>query len=411
MRASSSAEPSDARTRVSGAVPRTFLAGDGLRAIAALAVLVLHAAIVVSLSKHAPGFAAEDERANQYRAIAGAAAPLLALTRLGIYIFFALSGYLLSRGFLAAYTLGTPRPPISRFARNRVLRIVPAFWVVMVVYETWDHAWPAGGAGGLLAAFGFAQNYHHTAAAVIPQAWTLDIEVAFYALIPIVALIVLAARGPGRGTPARRLRLVLGVLATAYAGSLLLKHTAGRPVDHTYNIGDYLFAFIPGVALAAIEPFAAPRLRERHDGSRWAWGALGAGAALLALYVYAPAGQYGLRLILATLGCGAVLAAPLTLQWATGRCWRLLQCRPMRWLGQRSYGIYLIHLGLMGHLLTRIGGGHSYATTFLLLTAASAVATILAADLLWRAVEWPILQRRLPWRQAEFARPGSLRAG
>jgi peptidoglycan/LPS O-acetylase OafA/YrhL len=411
MAASSSAEPGDARARVSESVPRTFLAGDGLRAIAAIAVLVLHAAIVVSLAKHAPGFAAEDEHPGQYRAIAGGAAPLLALMRLGIYIFFALSGYLLSRGFLAAYTLGTPCPPIVRYARNRVLRIVPAFWVVMGVYLTWNHAWRAGGVDGLLATFGFAQNYDHTAAAVIPQAWTLDIEVAFYALIPIVAVIVLAARRPRRGTPARRLRLVLGVLAAAYAGSLALKHTAGRPVDHTYNLGGYLFAFIPGVALAAIEPFAAPRLRERPDGSRWAWAALGAGAALLALYVYAPAGQYGLRLLLATLGCGAVLAAPLTLQWATGSCWRVLDNRPMRWLGQRSYGIYLIHLGLMGHVLVRIGTGHSYATTFLALTAASALATIVAADVLWRLVERPILQRRLPWRGAEFATPGSLRAG
>ena len=196
--------------RVGAAVPRTFIAGDGLRAIAALGVLVLHAAIETMLFKHAPGFATGDEHANQYRAIAGGAAPLLALTRSGIYIFFALSGYLLSRGFLAAYTLGTPRPPIGRYARNRVLRIVPAFWVVMAVYLTWDHAWHAGGAGGLLAAFGFAQNYHYTHAAVIPQAWTLDIEVAFYALIPLVAVIALALRRPGRGSPGRRLALVLG---------------------------------------------------------------------------------------------------------------------------------------------------------------------------------------------------------
>ena len=349
-----------------------------------------------------------DEHPDQYKAIAGAAAPLLALTRAGIYIFFALSGYLLSRSFLAAYTLGTPRPPIGRYALNRVLRIVPAFWVVMAVYLTWDHAWRAGGLGGLLAAFGFAQNYDHTAAAVIPQAWTLNIEVAFYALIPIVAVIALRLRRSDRGTPGRRLWLVLCVTALLYAGSLLIEHRTGQPAGNTYNLGDYLFAFLPGVALAAIEPFAGalaassprrgPLGLERTGRSR---------SCLLFASVYAPARSHGLHLILVSLACGSLLGAALALQWATGGCWRMFGAAPMRWLGERSYGIYLIHLGLMGHLLQRIGSGHSYAVTFLLLTVSSTLATVLAADVLWRVVERPALQRRLPWRQAEFARSGS----
>jgi peptidoglycan/LPS O-acetylase OafA/YrhL len=403
MGASSTAAARDRAGPIGDAVPRRLIAGDGLRAIAAIGVLALHAATETMFFKHAPGFVTNDEHVRQYAAIAGAAAPLLTLTRVSIYIFFALSGYLLSRGFLASYTLGTPRPSVRRYARNRALRIVPAFWVVMVVYLTWDHAWRSGGIGGLLAALGFAQNYHYTGAAVLRQAWTLDIEVAFYALIPIAALLALRLRRPGRGTPLRRLSLVLAICGLAFLASQLLIHRAGQPAGNTYFLGDWLFAFMPGVALAAAEPFLAPWLRARPDGGRWAWRALAASAALLVAEVYAPANLHALHQVLAALGCGALLGATLALQWAAGRSWRVLDAKPMRWIGERSYGIYLIHIGVMGHLLRHLGG-YGYTVTFLLLTVSSALVSAIAAEVLWRLVERPAMQRRLPWRQAEFAR-------
>jgi peptidoglycan/LPS O-acetylase OafA/YrhL len=76
----------------------------------------------------------------------------------------------------------------------------------------------------------------------------------------------------------------------------------------------------------------------------------------------------------------------------------------MRWAGERSYGIYLIHLGLMDHLLRHIGPDHGPSVTFGALTFSSLVATLILADLLWRFVERPALERRLPWRDVEFVR-------
>jgi peptidoglycan/LPS O-acetylase OafA/YrhL len=81
----------------------------------------------------------------------------------------------------------------------------------------------------------------------------------------------------------------------------------------------------------------------------------------------------------------------------------VLDNRVIRWLGVRSYGIYLIHLGLMTHVLARFGHGHSVKTTFALLLVGVLIATLIAAELLWRLVERPALELRLPWRQAEFA--------
>jgi peptidoglycan/LPS O-acetylase OafA/YrhL len=366
-----------------------------LRGLAALGVLVLHCAIAVSATRHLAGFAGPDEASGQYRGVAGAFSPLVALLRVSIYVFFALSGYLISRPFLAAYTIGTPRPSIRDYAVNRALRIVPAFWMVMVLYLSWDHVWETGG-GGLLAALGFAQTFDTTRAAVLPQAWTLDLEVGFYALIGV--LVWLSGNSLGRTARGRRRRMlfVLAIVVVAYAASLFFKHLAGRPIDNSYDIVQYLFAFLPGVALAAVEPALATRLRQSPHGGWWARGALALAAALLAAEVYAPAHLHGLHLLLASLGTGALVGAALALQWATGRCWRVLGSRPLRWLGVRSYGIYLIHLGLIGHLLARLGG-HTPDVTFLLLAGATALLSAAIADLLWRFVERPALRlRRAP---------------
>jgi peptidoglycan/LPS O-acetylase OafA/YrhL len=388
---------------VSGAVPRRFTAGDGLRAIATMSVLVFHAGIATLLWKLGHGSVNGEGTASQFKPIFGPFSFFFVNLRAGIYIFFALSGYLLTRTFLAAFLLGTRRPSISRYARNRALRIIPAFWVVTTVYVIWERFHTGGGPLGLLAVYGFAQNYYSTPAAdVIGQAWTLNIEVAFYILIPIVSVIALAAGRHMRPAPMRRLVIVLGVLLLAYLASLWFKHEAGNPINLTYNLADYLFAFIPGIALAAIEPFAAPRLHGTDTGRRLAWGTLGLCIVLLAVFVSIPVRDYGLRLVFISLGCGALLGAPLILQWTTGGCWRLLDNRVMSWLGVRSYGIYLIHLGLMTHVLARFGHSHGVRSTFVLLLIGVTAATLLGAELLWRFVEHPALQRRLPWRQAEF---------
>jgi peptidoglycan/LPS O-acetylase OafA/YrhL len=313
--------------------------------------------------------------------------------RVSIYVFFALSGYLISRPFLAAYTVGASRPSIRDYAANRALRIVPAFWVVMALYLSWDQAWKAGGADGVLAALGFAQTFDTTRAAVLPQAWTLDLEVSFYALIGVLGWLSGSPLGRAARGCRRRMLFVLATIVTAYVGSLFLKHLAGRPIDNSYDIAQYLFAFLPGVALAAVEPALARRLRQSPYGGWWARGALALALALLAAEVYAPARLHGLHLLLASLGTSALVGAALALQWATGRCWRALGSRPLRWLGVRSYGIYLIHLGLIGHLLARLGG-HAPGVTFLLLVGATGLLSAALADLLWRFVERPALWLR-----------------
>jgi peptidoglycan/LPS O-acetylase OafA/YrhL len=397
----STASESDSAPRVSDAVPRRFAGGNGLRIIAATTVLIVHAGAIALIWKHSRSFDTGEESPGQYKPLFGVLSPEFAMLRTGVYIFFVMSGYLLSRPFFAAYTLGKPLPSIARFLRNRALRIIPAFWLVVTIYVLWNHL---TGTGGIVAMYAFAQNYHWTGVAVVMlQAWTLDIEVTYYLAVPIAALLALALVRRFHTTPRARLYAILVVLAIAYAVSLVCKHYAGSPANNAFNLADYMFAIVPGLTLAAIEPFAAPFLRGTHRGRLLARGLLALSLVLLGLFASLPMSAATVRLILVSIGCGALVAAPMCLQWATGGCWRVLDNRVMHWLGQRSYGIYLIHIGLMGHLVAHIDTRDSDRTTFALLLLAAMPLTLLWADLQWRFIERPAQQQRLPWRQVEFA--------
>ena len=96
-----------------------LLGGDGLRAIAALMIFFGHVFVNAD-----PGQAFENY---------GWAKEVVGRLDLGLGLFFALSGYFVARPFVRSYILGTKRPSARRFARNRALRIVPAFYVVAAI--------------------------------------------------------------------------------------------------------------------------------------------------------------------------------------------------------------------------------------------------------------------------------------
>ena len=96
-----------------------FGAGDGLRALAALAVVGFHAAVIASTA-----------------AAGHASGPVWAVAShlgLGLYVFFVLSGYLIARPFARSLVTGGPGPRLRRYATHRLRRIVPAFWAALLI--------------------------------------------------------------------------------------------------------------------------------------------------------------------------------------------------------------------------------------------------------------------------------------
>jgi peptidoglycan/LPS O-acetylase OafA/YrhL len=172
----------------------TLAGGDAIRGIAMTLVFVAHVAVNAD-----PGDGLENY---------GWAKQIVGRLDLALATFFVLSGYLIARPFVRSYVLGTKRPSVRRFTRNRVLRIVPAFYLVAAlvllrfgldgaISPTPDN--PSGTAPEstwwqLLSIFTFTQSYTGGSATLpIGQAWSLDVEVAFYASIPIAAAIGIEA--------------------------------------------------------------------------------------------------------------------------------------------------------------------------------------------------------------------------
>ena len=93
---------------------------EGLRAVALLAVLVFHVCAISG--------AINDRVLGDAAAMLGNQGPIL---------FFVISGFLLYRPFVAARAAGVPAPSIARYARRRILRIVPAYWLALTILAIW----------------------------------------------------------------------------------------------------------------------------------------------------------------------------------------------------------------------------------------------------------------------------------
>jgi peptidoglycan/LPS O-acetylase OafA/YrhL len=388
----------------------TLLGGDGLRAIAALMIFFGHVFVNAD-----PGQAFENY---------GWAKDVVGRLDLGLGLFFALSGYLITRPFLRSFILAAKRPSVRRFARNRLLRIVPAFYAVAAIVllrfgldgaisPTPDNPSGVGDASAwwqVLSIFTFTQSYTG-GSVVLPlgQAWSLDAEAAFYVAIPIVAAIAYRLGGRIPSAPARA-RAALAFIVGLGLVSIYLRHGDGKSFTVLTSPPFIVYAFVPGIALAALEPLAAPYLQDHpRRATRFGWALFGLAALAWILYsrwdyaaqTTALHHALGRRALMAIVFSGAVLAAVMAWQLGTQRAPRWLATRTIRWLGERSYAIYLLHVWVLFEIIAVVGLGTSTATLAALMIAIGLPLTLVLSELSWRFVEEPFLRRRVRWAGGE----------
>jgi len=372
-----------------------FVVGDPLRALAALSVLLFHV-YAVPFSTH-QGRVREDLGEPFSRLLESAYA--------GIYLFFVLSGYLIARPFLHAYLDGRPGPRLGGYLRNRVLRIVPAFWavaaLVLLVYGTdgttakfGGDASPADGVD-VASIFLFAQNFTNDSGLVrgeLVPAWSLHVELVFYALVPLAGLAIGRVTRPRLG-PRGRLVVVLALTAMVLAVSLGLR--SRLPASDLQGLRHFhtcVFAFMPGVLMAAIEPWVRRRITHGRRAAASGTVLTATGLGLLAVFVAIRPGGTGLEGLLLAVAMGALLGGLLVRQWSGRRPWRVLDNAPLQWLGTRSYSIYLLHLPVITWVYWPIQT--TSRPEFLQLAVTSVALTALGAALLHRYVEQPALRLR-----------------
>jgi peptidoglycan/LPS O-acetylase OafA/YrhL len=310
-----------------------YLGGlDGLRAIAVMAVLLYHG----ELSWIPGGF-------------------------LGVEIFFVISGYLITALLLAEHR-DTGRIDLKGFWIRRARRLLPALFLLLVVTVAVAVVFlpdeVASLRGDVVAAFAYVSNWGFIFAeksyfeavgrpSLVQHLWSLAVEEQFYLVWPL--LFAGGMRFLGRR------RLPVAVLAVALASATLMwvLYTPGSDPSRVYYGTDTRAS---GIFLGCLLAFVwAPwRLKPLvSQGARWLLDGVGVVALLLLLQVILVTDEFSdslyrggfLRVDLITLVVIAVVAHP------AARLGTLLGMGPLRWVGLRSYGIYLWHWPV--YMLTR----------------------------------------------------------
>ncbi|WP_067964026.1 acyltransferase family protein [Nocardiopsis trehalosi] len=398
--------PPPAPTAAERALPRVrghIEALDGIRALAALMVLVFHVAIE-SGAALAPG-------------VGGA---LLSSGELGVPLFFALSGLLLYRPWARAALDGTPGPAVRPYLWRRALRVLPAYWVVAVVaLLLWSRehldsvrAWVEV----LTLTFTYNRDpwWVGTGPYGLGQMWSLCVEASFYVLLPVFAAVLarLAARGGG-DVDARARRLLAGLAALSVVGAAAL-------IPQFYpDPRVYLHAWLPrtlgmfavGMALAVVSEWAwrergpdGPvrrfcRTLPRAAGLCWALAGI--------VYLLASTPAAGPRFVgvdgvwislvnlLTSMGFAFFVIAPVALMPARtdaagggARVAALLAHPVVRFLGRVSYGIFLWQFVVL-YLWRDFTGQEIFTGSFWLDVVPVAAGTVLLAAATHRWIEEP----------------------
>ena len=385
------------------------LAGiEGLRAIAATTILVCHA-----------WFYSNPDGGPLWDGEAGSI-PFESMA-FGVTLFFALSGFLLYRPFLVAAFEPDRRPSVSAYFRNRALRILPAYWVILLIVslvlqsalvrEGADlHTGALTNPGDLLSAAFLLQDYRPSTTIIgIGPSWSLAVEVVFYLALPLLAGLALSLARWARSSrgilmaslaPAA-LMLVIGITGKLAAQHLFANPGPGGGYDsswHTVLVRSFwaqadLFAF--GMAVAAVHVQVARGALRLPDWWRWAAVAVAVPLGLAAaLRLAGNDGQLGYPIDNTAIALVAAIGLALVVLPAGGRPPRIargLEAPAAVALGLVSYSLFLWHepviYWLRDHDLIAPG-----PAGFVLNTVVLFVITVALSVVTYRLIEVPALR-------------------
>jgi peptidoglycan/LPS O-acetylase OafA/YrhL len=362
---------------------------------------------------------------------------------LGVGVFFTLSGYLIT-DILVGQWAARGRIRLGDFWLRRARRLLPALFVMLAVVTLWVNLFARsflpGFRGNVIASVFYVSNwwyigqhssYYARFAPPTPldHLWSLAVEEQFYLIWPWVVLLLVwlatragrrraaAAAGLGGAVESARpadgapyltwsSRLVLAGVALALAAvsavaMAILFHPGYDPTRVYEGTDTRAFGLLIGAAVAIVWPTRRPggasAERTVPAWARWLLDAAGlAGLAVIVLQVWRTNeySDFMFRggLVLLSVATAATVAAVVTPGSLLGRA---LGWAPMRWLGVRSYGIYLWHYPVIV-LATAAGAA---GTPVAPVRAAAIVAgTVAIAAVSWRFIEDPIRRgARLRW--------------
>jgi peptidoglycan/LPS O-acetylase OafA/YrhL len=328
---------------------------------------------------------------------------------LGVDIFFVVSGFLITT-LLLRERAETGRIRLSSFWNRRARRLLPALAALLLVCCT--AAWAIGGdvlvglGRQVLGAATFSSNwllvangtsyFGDTLPELFRNLWSLAVEEQFYLVWPLLLVLVLV-RMP------RPLRLILvGLLAAASAVAMALLYTPADPNRVYYGTDTHAFGLAIGAFLAILAISWPRRLLEWSRAARRLLGVVGplAVGALIGFAVLMPGdAPFVFRggLVIVALLTAVVIATLLVPRTPLAR---LLDLGVFRWVGKRSYGLYLWHWPVFVLVTSALPGWQPDGVSGWALGGIALAISVAASALSYRFIEQPIRRRgfRAVWR-------------
>lgn len=339
------------------AQPR-LVALDGVRAVAILGVLGVHAGL-----GRVPG------------------------GHLGVSVFFVLSGFLITTQLHREWKRADGID-LRHFYLRRAARLLPALFVVLPVAGLfslllfgWREVLLGAGSAALYVSNIVAALVGDEHMARFEWAWTLSLEEQFYLLWPAVLLFTLRRRG-----------LSIAVAAAGVVASEVFRATgslAHPPAAVYFAPQDRMGGLLLGAILALVLTGRTVRMRP-VVAAGIAVGSLAVIAAGFRLGVVDARLTYTMWVPVVELATVALVVALLA---GAGQVSTVLSWRPLAYLGLISYGVYLWNVPVMEAVHWAAGARVPGAVQ----SAVAVAATVGVAHLSWRYLEQPVL-RRVPSR-------------
>ena len=335
---------------------------DGVRAIAALSIVIFHTLLYLHI---------------EYLPASQAIGNVWYYLSMGVQLFFVLSGFLLFRPYARAMLSGAALPSWARFYQRRALRILPVYWAALAVMFVTQLRF-AGKPLWLDALTHIAlihDSFPRFNRDLDGPFWTLAVEVQFYLLLPVIAAGIAWVGGRSRSA-ARLIGALLGVIALAegirWADTLLMASVTSNAMAHggsealrfvlglaTMGMqGKNLEVFFVGALAATLYVLGSEHERlARHTQRRVGRGLVAVGLLIsvfaapaweLGAAMFTPGAHWGWGIITYPLIVGLSFGAmTLGIIWSGPLLRGVFEAAPLRFVGHISYSIYLWHLPIL----------------------------------------------------------------
>jgi peptidoglycan/LPS O-acetylase OafA/YrhL len=308
------------------------------------------------------------------------------LAKRGVELFFAISGFILGVPFASHHLLNAAKVKLRPYFLRRLTRLEPPYFLSLFAWAAMQwvtaHRPLSDMAPHLLASFVYMHNliFGGFPGAVNGVAWSLEVEVQFYVLVPLLSL--LFAIGDAR----IRRGVILGVMAIAGVISNPLYHS----LHFHYSIAYYLAFFLAGFLVCDLY------LSNKDWKPSFVWDVLALCLWPLVWYLGRNIGHVVLPFVIVVLYLAAF----------RGRaCSAIFSNRIITDIGGMCYSIYLFHfLVIYGvkHITAYWHIGHNFWLYFALQFALIVPPVLIFCGAFFLLIERPCMDRDWPrklWRR------------